>query len=99
SPAVAGGKVVTVGVRGMVSCVDAATGKNLWRKDEFQAWPNFHPSSSPIIIDGLAIAQLGGRNNGALVAYDLASGAQKWKWSGPAPAYASPVLLTVGGTK
>jgi len=99
SPAVGNGKVVTVGVRGMISCLEAATGKKLWRKDEFQAWPQFHPSSSPMIVDGLAIAQLGGKDNGALVAYDLASGEQKWKWSGPSPAYASPVLMNVGGSK
>jgi len=99
SPAVANGKVVTLGVRGMISCLDAASGKKLWRKDDFRAYPNFHPSSSPIIVDGLAIAQLGGRENGALVAYDLNSGDEKWKWSGPSPSYSSPVLMTVGGTK
>ncbi len=98
SPAVAGGKIVTVGVRGMVSAVDAS-GKKLWRKDDFNSYPQFHPSSSPMIVDGLAIAQLGGRENGALVAYDVATGAEKWKWSGPSPAYSSPVLMTVGGTK
>ena len=79
SPAVAQGKVVTLGVRGMISCLDAATGKMLWRKDDFHAYPMFHPSSSPMIIDGLAIAQLGGQANGALVAYDLTTGAEKWK--------------------
>src|SRR5438128_7084127 len=99
SPTVAAGKVVTLGVRGMLSCLDAATGKMLWRKDDFHAYPNFHPSSSPIIVDGLCIAQLGGRENGALVAYQLASGDEKWKWNGPSPAYASPVLLTIRGTK
>src|ERR1043166_1456458 len=99
SPAVADGKVVTVGVRGMISCLDAASGKKLWRKDDFQAFPNFYPSSSPLIVNGLAIAQLGGRNNGAVVAYDLTTGDEKWKWSGPSPAYASPVLMTVGGAK
>src|SRR5687767_2868862 len=88
SPAVAGGKVVTIGVRGMISCLDANTGKSLWRKDDFKAWPNFFPSSSPMIVDGLVIAQLGGRENGALVAYDLATGNEKWKWNGPSPAYA-----------
>ena len=99
SPAVANGKVVTLGVRGMLSCLDASTGKKLWRKDEFQAWPSFYPASSPMIIDGLSIAQLGGRENGVLAAYALDSGQEKWRWSGPSPAYASPVLLTVAGTK
>jgi outer membrane protein assembly factor BamB len=99
SPAVAEGKVVTVGVRGMLSCLDAATGRSLWRKDDFQAYPRFHPASSPIIVDGLCIAQLGGQGNGALVAYDLATGEEKWKWAGDSPAYASPVPMTVSGTR
>src|SRR5207302_9654786 len=34
SPAVAEGKVVTYGVRGMLSCLDAKEGKVLWRKEE-----------------------------------------------------------------
>jgi outer membrane protein assembly factor BamB len=99
SPAVAEGKVVTLGVRGVLSCLDAATGKVLWRKDDFKAWPRFYTSSSPLIVDGLAVAQLGGGSNGALVAYDLATGDEKWKRAGESPGYASPVLMTVGGTK
>lgn len=99
SPAVASGKVVTLGVHGMVSCLDAATGKVLWRKDEFQARPRFHTASSPLIIDGLCIVQLGGPGKGAIVAYDLATGNQKWKWDGDGPAYGSPVMMIVSGIK
>jgi outer membrane protein assembly factor BamB len=99
SPVVAEGKIITLGARGMLTCLDAITGKKLWRKDEFEAYPMFHPSSSPLAADGLCIVQLGGKHNGALVAYDLVSGEQKWKWSGGCPAYASPVFMTVGGTK
>jgi outer membrane protein assembly factor BamB len=99
SPAVADGKVVTLGVGGVLSCYDAGSGKLLWRKDEIQGYPRFFTSSSPIIVDGLGIAQLGGSKNGAIVAYDLATGDQKWKWTGDGTAYASPVLLTVNGNK
>ena len=100
SPAVADGKIVTLGVGGVLSCVDAAKGKLLWRKNDFSGeWPRFYTSSSPIITGGLAIAQLGGESTGAIVAYDLATGDQKWKWAGDGTAYASPVLLTVEGTK
>lgn len=100
SPAVANGKVVTLGVSGTLSCLDAANGKLLWRKDDFPgAWPRFHVGSSPIIVDGLVIAQLGKESEGAIVAYDLATGDQKWKWTEEGPAYASPVLLSVAGTK
>lgn len=99
SPLVSQGKVVTVGVRGVISCLDAATGKVLWRKDDFKAWPNFFVASSPLVVDGLVVAQLGGADNGALVAYDLGTGAERWRWSGSSPAYASPVVLVVGGEK
>jgi outer membrane protein assembly factor BamB len=100
SPAVVGGKVVTLGVCGTVSCLDAATGKMIWRKTDFPgAWPRFHTATSPIIVDGLCITQLGKENDGGVVAYDLGSGEQKWKWNEEGPGYASPVLLTVGDTK
>jgi outer membrane protein assembly factor BamB len=100
SPAVADGKVYTLGVRGVLSCFDAASGKKLWRKDDFQgAYPRFFVSSSPLVADGLCIVQLGGQANGAVVAYDAATGDQKWKWTGESPGYSSPVLMTVGGTK
>jgi outer membrane protein assembly factor BamB len=99
SPAVANGKVVTLGVGGILSCLDAATGKLVWRKDPFpKIVPKFFTSMSPIIVEGMAIAHLGGQGNGAILAYELASGDQKWKWTGEGPEYASPVLLTVENT-
>jgi outer membrane protein assembly factor BamB len=99
SPTVADGKVVTLGVRGTLSCLDADSGKLLWRKDEIRGWPQFFTAMSPLVADGLCIAQLGGKTNGVVVAYDLASGAEKWKYSGDGAAYASPVTMTVGDTK
>jgi outer membrane protein assembly factor BamB len=98
SPAVAAGKVCTLGVGGVLSCLDAATGKVVWRKDT-QAWPRFFTASSPIIVDGMCITHLGGQGNGAITAFDLASGEEKWKWAGEGPSYGSPVLATIEGTK
>src|SRR5262245_8715190 len=100
TPTVADGKVVTLGARGILSCYDAATGDKLWRKDDFPgAWPQFYTSSSPIVVDGLCIAQLGSDRNGGIVAYDLARGDEKWKWTGDGPAYGSPDLLTSDGAR
>ena len=100
SPAVADGKVATLGVRGVVSCLDAASGKLLWRKDDYPgSWPRFFTAASPILVDGLCIVQVGKEGEGAIVAYELASGNAKWKWTAEGPAYSSPALLTVSGTK
>jgi outer membrane protein assembly factor BamB len=98
SPEVADGKVCTLGVGGVLSCLDAGSGKVVWRKDS-KAWPQFFTASSPIIEDGKCIAYLGGRGKGEIVAYDLASGDEKWKWEGEGPAYGSFALMTVDGTK
>jgi outer membrane protein assembly factor BamB len=98
SPIVAHGKLITLGVRGTLSCYDATSGKREWRKDDFNAWPQFFTSSSPIILDGLCIAQLGNDKDGGLVAYDLATGSEKWKWLGDGTAYGSPQLITIDGT-
>ena len=100
SPTVAEGKVVTLGAGGVLSCWNAADGKEVWRKDDFpKAVPRFFSASSPMLVDGLCIAQLGGENNGGIVAYDSATGNQKWKWTEDGTAYASPALMTVEGTK
>lgn len=62
SPAVADGKVVTLGVGGVLSCLDAATGEVVWRKDPFpKVVPTFFTATSPIILDGMAVAHLGGK--------------------------------------
>jgi outer membrane protein assembly factor BamB len=100
SLAVADGKVVTLGVGGVLSCLDAATGTEVWRKDPFpKVVPQFFTATSPIIVDGMAVAHLGGKGNGAIIAFDLATGDQKWQWAVEGPEYSSPVLLTVEGTK
>jgi outer membrane protein assembly factor BamB len=100
SPAVADGKVLTLGLRGTFSCYDARSGKLAWRKSEYPgALPRFFTSASPIIVNGLCVAQLGGGDKGGVVAYDLASGDEKWRWEGGSPAYASPSLLSAGGAQ
>jgi len=104
SPAVANGKVVTLGVGGVVSCLDAATGAVSWRKDPFPGMvPRFYTGSSPMIVggiaDGMAIVQPGGQGTGGVVAFDLATGNVKWQWTAEAPQYSSPVMMTVEGTK
>ena len=103
SPAVADGKVVTLDEGATVSCLDAGTGKVLWRKDFADdlpaATPRFYTSMSPVIVDGMCVVHLGGERGGAAYALDLAGGETKWKWDGEGPAYASPSVMTVDEAK
>jgi outer membrane protein assembly factor BamB len=97
------GKLYTFGISGILSSFDAATGKLEWRKEyskDFKGtWPQFGTSMSPVAGDGLVVALIGTNDDGAIVAYEAKSGAQKWIWKGDGPAYASPVIVEVGGVK
>jgi outer membrane protein assembly factor BamB len=99
SPAVAEGRIVTLGVNGVLSCLHTANGKVAWRNHQIKDVPEWFTGMSPMIVDGVAIAHLGGTGKGAVISFDLATGREKWKWSGDPPTYSSPVLMTVEGMK
>lgn len=100
SVAVSEGKVVTLGVGGDIACFDAASGKQLWRNEDYKgAVPQFFTGMSPLISSGVCYAHLGGPQTGTFIAFDLASGAIKWKIDGEGPSYASPVIITIDGSK
>jgi outer membrane protein assembly factor BamB len=103
TPLVYDGKLYTFGISGILSAFDVATGKVVWRKDyskDFKGtWPMFGTSMSPVAGDGLVVVQIGTNDDGAVAAYDAKSGAQKWIWKGDGPAYASPVIVEIGGVK
>jgi len=96
------GRVYALGISGILSAFDAASGKPSWRHDfkkEFATTsPEFGTSMSPIIDGELLIAHVGG-SDGAIVGFDRTTGAQKWSWKGDGAAYASPVIASFGGAR
>jgi len=97
---VSDGKAVTVGVWGDIACFDATTGKLIWKNEDFKgAVPQFFTGMSPLINSGICYAHLGGPQTGQFIAFDLNTGAIKWKVEGEGPAYGSPVLITIDGSK
>jgi outer membrane protein assembly factor BamB len=97
TPVVEDGRIVTFGINGALSCFDAKTGKPQWRK-EFGA-PDFGVATSPLVDRGLVILYVGGNDQGALTAFDVATGTEKWSWKGDGPAYASPLVVELAGTR
>jgi outer membrane protein assembly factor BamB len=59
----------------------------------------YHTAMSPVVDRGLVIVHVGGHNNGALTAFDARTGAAKWAWTGDGPAYGSPIVVELGGTR
>lgn len=99
TPAIGGGRVFTLGISGIFSAHDLATGKLLWRKNAPPAPPEYGTASSPLIDGATVIAFLGGSNAGALTAMDAATGAVTWRWTGDGPGYSSPTLATFAGVR
>jgi outer membrane protein assembly factor BamB len=100
TPAVAYGKIVTFGASAILTCLDANTGKVIWRRENpTNMVPQFFTGMSPLIVDNLCIAHVGTKDNGEVIALDLNTGSEKWKWAGDGPAYASPSVMIIAGKK
>jgi outer membrane protein assembly factor BamB len=103
TPAISGGKLYSLSINGMLSCHDAETGKVKWRKnfsEEFKATsPLYGTAMSPLVIDNLVIAHVGGNFGGMLAAFNADTGDVKWSWKGDGPGYASPIVVTLGGAR
>ena len=103
TPTIAGGRVFTFGITGVLSALDLNSGKLLWRTPAPPSPAEYGTAMSPLVVDstggGVVIAHMGGKNNGALTAFDVATGKPRWQWTGDGPAYASPVVAVIGGTR
>ncbi len=82
TPAVDGGRVFMTGPRGLLLALDAASGRELWRKDilsEAQVkLPHYGFAASPIVAAGRVVIQVGGAEKSGLVAFEAASGKLAW---------------------
>jgi outer membrane protein assembly factor BamB len=99
TPTFANGKLFTLGMTGIVSAFDAATGKRLWQTASSQPGPLYHTAMSPLVDGGLVIVHVGSHGRGALTAFDVNTGAVKWRWDGDGPGYGSPIVAEFDGTR
>lgn len=99
TPTVAGGKVYTFGVTGVLTAFDAEDGKVVWQVDtlkEFHA-PNlfFGASCSPLIDGNRVLVNVGGKG-ASVVAFDKDKGTVLWKNLDDPASYSSPIAFGKG---
>jgi outer membrane protein assembly factor BamB len=102
TPLFSQGRIFTLGISGVVSAHDAATGAVVWRKTltgALAGQPTFGAATSPVADGSRVIVFVGTTDRGALTAFDAATGKEEWSWTGDGPAYATPVFATIGGTR
>lgn len=104
TPLVAGNRLFTLGVTGMLNAWDTATGKPLWTRDFSKAIDTSKlfcgTAASPLIVDGRLVVQVGSDiHGGQVLALNPATGATEWEWKGLGPGYASPVLIDLDGSQ
>ena len=99
TPTFANGRLYTLGMGGIVTAFDAASGKQLWQKPAAPVQPLYGTAISPLVDRGLVIVHVGGHNQGALTAFDASTGDVKWAWNGDGPSYASPIVADIEGVR
>jgi outer membrane protein assembly factor BamB len=98
TPTFAANRLFTLGISGIVTAWDATTGKQIWQRAHDPVEPLYHTAMSPLVVGNQMILHVGGHDNGALTAFDVATGNVRWSWKGDGPAYGSPLLFDLGGT-
>src|SRR5206468_8577219 len=99
-PLLADGVVYVFGAAGDLHSVALDTGKKRWSRSLYADYKGdegyFGAGSTPILIGGKLLVNVGGRGAG-IVALDPGSGKTLWKSSDEAASYSSPAAAKIGG--
>lgn len=105
TPAIVGSRVIASFGSDGVGCVDAESGKVLWRKDSLKVKYETGPGSSPVPYRDRIILPCDGADAQFVVALDAATGEVLWKTDRPAAsgkpanerrAFSTPLVITTG---
>jgi outer membrane protein assembly factor BamB len=102
TPAIASGRVYTLGPAGLLLCLRMEDGQKVWQRallEDFAVPPSFFGvGTSPLVGGKLVLVNVGGRDAG-IVAFDKDTGKEVWKATGQGASYASPVAATIDGVR
>jgi outer membrane protein assembly factor BamB len=101
TPAWADGSVFALGARGELRCLDAATGRLIWRTNILQDAGaknlRWGMAASPLISGEAVIVLPGGAAGRSVVAYDRRTGKRLWAALNDQQAYVAPMQVTLVG--
>ena len=99
-PLVTDTTVFVYGAAGALRALDRATGKSRWSRDlgkEFQAPEGyFGMGSTPLLIAGKLLINVGGKGGAGIVAFDPETGKTLWKATDEAASYSAPIAGRIG---
>ena len=97
TPTVAADRILTFGATGLLNALDAGSGRVLWSRnvvtDLDAATPMWGFAGSPLVVDDLVIAAVGGQ----LAAYALTDGKPRWVGPSGGDGYSSPHATIIAG--
>jgi outer membrane protein assembly factor BamB len=97
------GRAYALGSRGHFHCLDAASGKFLWKKTpgedyDIQA-PIWGVAAAPLVDGPLVIVQLGAAGGACLVALDKKTGEERWRALDDRASYSAPIIIEQAGRR
>jgi len=97
TPMVVGNHVITLGAEGVLQCLDLQKGTKEWSRALLTSYKvpgsYFGVGTSPTIVDGLVLVNVGGKNAG-IVAFSVDDGKEVWKATSDGASYSSPIVIT-----
>ena len=103
TPVVDGDRVYTLGTMGDLLCLNAADGKPVWSKNFSKDYMAPTPAwgwSAHLLLDGDTLFALVGGPDQAVIAFDKATGKEKWKALNTREiCYSPPVIINAGGKR
>jgi outer membrane protein assembly factor BamB len=97
------GKLYALGAEGELRCLDADTGKVIWRKnileDNNAQNLQWAMAAAPLVVDDKVIVLPGGRDGRSVVAYHKLTGEPVWTSQSDQMSYASPMVATLAGQR
>ena len=96
-------RAYSLGTMGHLHCFDAKSGKVIWSHDcrrEYQARvPVWGIAAAPLVEGKLVIVMIGGKDNACLMAFDKATGQERWRALGDSASYSAPIVIEQAGKR